>query len=55
MFILQLKEALRHLYRNRMFTLINLIGLSLGLPAFIYVLILVSHETRFEIFTPIVK
>jgi putative ABC transport system permease protein len=35
-----------------MFTLINLIGLSLGLPAFIYVLILVSHETRFDNFYP---
>ncbi|MCX6225050.1 MAG: ABC transporter permease [Bacteroidia bacterium] len=52
MFNLQLKLALRHLYRHRSFTFINLIGLSLGLAAFIYVLILVSHETRFDNFYP---
>jgi putative ABC transport system permease protein len=52
MFKLQLKLALRHLYRHRSFTLINLTGLSLGLAAFIYVLILVSHETRFDNFYP---
>ena len=50
MFKLQLKLALRHLYRHRSFTFINLTGLSLGLAAFIYVLILVSHETRFDNF-----
>jgi len=52
MFILQLKLALRHLNRSRLFTFINLTGLSLGLAAFIYVLILVSHETRFDNFYP---
>ncbi|MFA5816791.1 MAG: FtsX-like permease family protein [Bacteroidales bacterium] len=52
MFKLQLKLALRHLYRHRSFTFINLTGLSLGLAAFIYVLILVSHETRFDNFYP---
>ncbi len=52
MFHLQLKLAFRYLYRNRSFTLINLTGLSLGLAAFIYVLILVSHETRFDNFYP---
>ncbi|TSA32377.1 MAG: FtsX-like permease family protein [Porphyromonadaceae bacterium] len=52
MFSLQLKLALRYLYRNRSFTFINLIGLSLGLAAFIYVLILVSHETQFDNFYP---
>jgi putative ABC transport system permease protein len=52
MFLLQLKLALRYLYRNRSFTLINLAGLSLGLAAFIYVLILVRHETRFDNFYP---
>lgn len=52
MFKLQLKLALRHLYRHRSFTFINLIGLSLGLAAFIYVVILVSHETRFDNFYP---
>jgi putative ABC transport system permease protein len=52
MFKLQLKLALRHLYRNRSFSLINLAGLSLGLAAFIYVLILVRHETRFDNFYP---
>lgn len=52
MVILQFKLALRYLYRNRSFAFINLIGLSLGLAAFIYVLILVSHETRFDNFFP---
>ncbi len=52
MFKLQLKLALRHLYRHRSFTFINLIGLSLGLAAFIYVLILVTHETNFDNFYP---
>lgn len=52
MFKLQLKLAIRHLYRHRSFTFINLLGLSLGLAAFIYVLILVSHETRFDNFFP---
>lgn len=52
MFLLQIKLALRHLYRNRAFALINLVGLSLGLAAFIYVLILIRHETRFDHFIP---
>ncbi|MFA6129128.1 MAG: ABC transporter permease [Bacteroidales bacterium] len=52
MFRLQLKLALRHLYRHRSFTFINLTGLSLGLAAFIYVIILVSQETRFDNFYP---
>jgi len=52
MFKLQLKLALRHLYRHRTFTFINLTGLSLGLAAFIYVLILVTHETGFDNFYP---
>lgn len=32
--------------------MINLAGLSLGLAAFIYVLVLVGHETRFDNFYP---
>jgi putative ABC transport system permease protein len=52
MFKLQIRLALRHLYRHRSFTFINLVGLSLGLAAFIYVLILVSHEIQFDNFYP---
>ena len=52
MFSLQLRLAFRHLYRNRSFTVINLTGLSLGLAAFIYVIILVGHETRYDNFFP---
>lgn len=52
MFNLQIKLALRYLYRHRSFSLINLTGLSLGLAAFIYVLVLVGHETRFDRFYP---
>lgn len=47
-----IKIALRNLYRNRLFAVINILGLSLGLAACVYVATLVFHETGFDRFHP---
>jgi len=41
---------LRNFYKNRFYTFLNLIGLSIGFTAFLYTLIYVHFETNFENF-----
>lgn len=52
MFILTLKLAIRNILRNRLFSVINILGLSLGLAAILYVSVLVNFETGFDKFHP---
>lgn len=49
---LYIKLGIRHLIKNRIFSGINIIGLSIGMAASIYVLIFVIHETNFDNFHP---
>ena len=50
MFRLNLKIALRNLWKNKGYTLINIIGLSIGLSVFCVILLFVNHETRYDHF-----
>jgi len=49
---LYIKLGVRHLIKNKIFSAINIIGLSIGMAASIYVLIFVNHETNFDNFHP---
>lgn len=40
--------AIRHLTRNKVFSLINLVGLALGLATFIVIFFLVVHHQGFD-------
>jgi hypothetical protein len=44
----QLKLAFRNLFRNRLYTSINIIGLSIGLAAIILIYKIVSHELAYK-------
>jgi len=50
MFKLNLKIALRNLWKNKGYTLINILGLSVGLAIFCIVLLFVNHETNYDRF-----
>lgn len=50
MFKNYLKIALRNLFRNKVFTVINILGLSIGLTISILILIFVNHELSFDKF-----
>lgn len=50
MWISYLKIAYRNLMRNRVFTLINLFGLSIGIAGSILILLWVHHEINFDRF-----
>ena len=41
---LYIRLGIRHLIKNRIFSVINIIGLSIGMAASIYALIFVNHE-----------
>jgi putative ABC transport system permease protein len=45
-----LRVALRHLWRNRAFSLINILGLAVGLTAFFLISLWVSFETSYDNF-----
>ncbi len=47
-----LSAALRHPARNRLLTVLNVAGLSLGFTAALLALLYVRHETRFDRFIP---
>ncbi|MFC2118486.1 ABC transporter permease [Bacteroidota bacterium] len=49
---LYIRLGIRHLIKNRIFSVINIIGLSIGMAASIYALIFVNHETNFDNFHP---
>ena len=48
MFKLNLKIAWRNLLKNKIYTSINVIGLSLGLAGFIFILLFVNHEKSYD-------
>ena len=43
-----LKVALRNLYKNKSFSFINILGLSIGLAAFILIILYVKFEFSFD-------
>lgn len=50
--LIDLKLIIRNLIRNKTYTLINIIGLTIGLTACLYMIILLRHETSFDKFHP---
>lgn len=50
MFRLNLKIAMRNLWKNKGYTLINILGLSIGLAVFCVILLFVNHETSYDRF-----
>ena len=49
---LQLKLAVRQLKKNRSFSLLNILGLSLGLTTFLLILLYVADELSFDRWSP---
>jgi putative ABC transport system permease protein len=52
MFKLNLKIALRNLFKNKVYAAINIGGLALGLTAFVLLLLFVNHETSYDKWSP---
>ncbi len=52
MFKLNLKIALRNLFKNKVYAAINVGGLALGLTAFVLLLLFVNHEINYDKWTP---
>jgi len=52
MFRLNLKIALRNLWKNRGYTALNIFGLSVGLTGFIIILIYANHERSYDTWNP---
>jgi len=50
MFRIHLVNALRFLVRNKLFSLVNILGLALGLAAGIYILMFILNEFSFDRF-----
>lgn len=48
MFKLNLKIALRNLYKNKVYTAINVAGLALGLAGFIFILLYINYEKSYD-------
>ncbi len=48
MFKLNLKIALRNLFKNKVYAAINIGGLALGLTAFLFVLLYINHEESYD-------
>ncbi|WP_316794159.1 ABC transporter permease [Pedobacter frigoris] len=48
MFKLNLKIALRNLYKNKAYTAINIAGLALGLAGFIFILLYINYERSYD-------
>src|ERR1700753_1562774 len=44
--------ALRNFWRNKVFSLINILGLSIGISASLVIFLLVHHEFTFDRFEP---
>src|ERR1700728_2124028 len=45
-----LKSAWRNIWKNRVFSAINIIGLAVGMAAFIIIMLFVSYEKSFDNF-----
>ncbi|WP_199117536.1 ABC transporter permease [Pedobacter sp. ASV28] len=52
MFKLNLKIALRNLFKNKVYTAINIGGLAIGLTAFVLLLLFVNHEANYDKWNP---
>ena len=52
MFKLNLKIALRNLWKNKGFTTLNILGLSVGLTGFIIILLYANHERSYDTWNP---
>ncbi|RDC58315.1 ABC transporter permease [Pedobacter chinensis] len=52
MFKLNLKIALRNLWKNKGYTLLNIFGLSVGLAGFIMILMFANHEKSYDSWNP---
>lgn len=48
--LLNLKIAFRYLFKNKMYSFINILGLSLGIAAFIIISLYVSYEKSYDTF-----
>jgi len=55
MFKLNLKIALRNLFKNKVYAAINIGGLALGLTAFVLLLLFVNHEANYDKWSPELK
>jgi putative ABC transport system permease protein len=55
MFRLNLKIAFRNLLKNSSYTLINVGGLSIGLTAFVLLLLFINHEVNYDSWNPELK
>lgn len=52
MFRLNLKIALRNLWKHKGYTLLNIFGLSVGLTGFIMILLFANHEKSYDSWNP---
>ena len=48
MFKLNLKIAWRNLWKNKVYTAINIIGLALGLSGFVFIMLYINHEKSYN-------
>jgi len=55
MFRLNLKIALRNLFKNKVYAAINIGGLALGLTAFVLMLLYINHEESYDSWSPDLK
>ncbi|RDC58309.1 ABC transporter permease [Pedobacter chinensis] len=55
MFKLNLKIALRNLFKNKVYAAINIGGLALGLTAFVLMLLYINHEESYDTWSPDLK
>jgi len=55
MFKLNLKIALRNLFKNKVYAAINIGGLAIGLTAFVLLLLFINHETSYDKWNPELK
>jgi putative ABC transport system permease protein len=55
MFRLNLKIALRNLFKNKVYAAINIGGLAIGLTAFVLLLLFVNHEANYDKWSPELK
>lgn len=55
MFKLNLKIALRNLFKNKVYAAINIGGLAIGLTAFVLLLLFMNHEDEYDKWNPNLK
>jgi putative ABC transport system permease protein len=55
MFRLNLKIALRNLWKNKGYSTLNIFGLSIGLAGFIMILLFANHERNYDTWNPDAK